>query len=426
MAYLDQPMAPMPSHHGLRPQAPQFFPAEALPILQSTSFADPILMTFLVDQWGSIFQRLGVKDIENICRFCEIKSLGFPEWFALLETLVLNNNVRGGSVEEDMAQIFQAIGRNDLFGLARGSKDQTDGSISLDDLILRIRQLAGKTLFLVDDDSIPNALSELLEMHSSMPKVKLPFLMVPFVAERARFKSFQIAKNEPWFAFVHTQTKSQDAADRLLTIAGTIAHLTADLNSTICLVSEDDFACKVEASLGKIKFQQEARKIRLLNKIQLFQALQPLMSEVELDKSDESRESYEPNLEERFQRFLRLIYDRYVVSNIESERLSALGLIVKEEKIFSNKGGLRPFIDRGVELKFLERQGSDGNAAVIFSFDAFQNWYKSTQKVPTSTEVPRSIDASSQLPQIEDLILHFRRLAGKTGSWEELGARVLQ
>jgi hypothetical protein len=102
-------------------------------------------------------------------------------------------------------------------------------------------------------------------MYPSLPpKVQLPFLVVSFVSRDAPNKWEKVIK-EPWFALVRSQTNAKDAADHVLTIAASIAHFFADLNSNIFLVCMDGGAREVVSTLERIKVQDGVRKIVLLS-----------------------------------------------------------------------------------------------------------------------------------------------------------------
>lgn len=458
-AYLGlQPVPPTSCPYAL-PSAPQITPPTPSPVLRYTSHANPYFIDFLLNQWGDIFQKLDVNDIENICNFCKIESLGFPQWSALLKALVLNKSVREKSVEEDMSQIFQAIDREDLYALPRGTI-HSDGSITIEDLIPRIKRLAGKTLFLVDGDNFPNAPGIVLDMYSSLPpKVKLPFLVASFVSASANFKAFQRAIDKPWFAFVHSQTNAKDAADHVLTIMATIAHREADINSTFCILSRDGFAREVVESLKTIKVKKGGgfREIKLLSP-QLFEKeLKLLNPGLELDvktipyqspgygqrkiplppvsrspysldeedkfkvEKEDPKESYHGTVpqysfegktaslsegifnewDQRCHKFLELLYKTFILNKVKNVRLSILGVFLREQHVYHETAGLRDFINYGVDEGFMVRQGEQGEAEVVFSFEAFENWAdKWLDGSKKTLASPQLLQTDTRLPHV--------------------------
>ncbi len=46
-------------------------------------------------------------------------------------------------------------------------------------------------------------------------------------------------------------------------------------------------------------------------------------------------------------------------------RLSTLGVVMRENFVYSEKAGLKPLVERAVELGLAERRGEQGNAELV-------------------------------------------------------------
>jgi hypothetical protein len=69
--------------------------------------------------------------------------------------------------------------------------------------------------------------------------------------------------------------------------------------------------------------------------------------------------------EERFSRFVAILNKLYVQRDILEVRLSTLGVVMRENFVYSEKAGLKPLVERAVELGLGERRGEQGNAALV-------------------------------------------------------------
>lgn len=67
---------------------------------------------------------------------------------------------------------------------------------------------------------------------------------------------------------------------------------------------------------------------------------------------------------DRYTRFVGIL-DEYLRSGVTVVRLSNLGMLLKQRFVYSEKSGLKPLIERGVDDKLLIRQGEQGMAEVI-------------------------------------------------------------
>jgi hypothetical protein len=262
-------------------------------------------------------------------------------------------------------------------------------------------------------------------MYPSLPpKEKLPFMLVSCVFNNNIPKAFQKAIHEPWFAFLVAQTNVKTAADHVLTIACTIAHLYADINTDILIFHQDGSAREVVYSLKGIREQEGIRKIKLLRLEDfkhMLNSLNPGIEFGENKKTDQSlglmqgvsshlewqlrykideEEKFEDELkerdqeavsiyhsegetidwEQRFQWFRAILYKTYIEKGEKIIRLSTLGKLVRTKHIIHEKVGFSKLLKNCIESGFMYRQGSGGEAAVVLLKEAFERWYESSEE----------------------------------------------
>jgi hypothetical protein len=110
--------------------------------------------------------------------------------------------------------------------------------------------------------------------------------------------------------------------------------------------------------------------------------------------------------EERFVRFITILYNNYVKRDIEAVRLSTLGVLMRENFVYSEKAGLKPLVERSVQLFLCRRQGVQGNAELVMIkklFDIFietksiEAYTKKAGLAPTlpQPQIPESVAQQS-------------------------------
>jgi hypothetical protein len=257
-------------------------------------------------------------------------------------------------------------------------------------------------LFLINGDKYSEKIVQHLTLYPL--DVELPFMLVLFASVNSDLTQKIKYKNKDSFTIVHAHTNGKDALQSILTIAGTIAHLTADLSSDICILDPTSSAFEVKFSLERINTQEGVRRIRLLTPTRFHQMLEspnprlvqkhahlPALRSSLFSKEGKSeakekvpvdatiseysyetimeltRETFSQDWEQRFQQFFEVIYEKYIRPGKSSCLHSDL-----EHHVTHRKEDLIDFIDHGVDLGFVVQKEQE----FLFDEEALKEWLK--------------------------------------------------
>jgi hypothetical protein len=87
-----------------------------------------------------------------------------------------------------------------------------------------------------------------------------------------------------------------------------------------------------------------------------------------------SSEGIGSNEQLRFEKFLDIIYNVYVLRYKMCIRFSTLGVVMNQHSVTLIKHDLKRFTERAQDLGFMRRQGKEGNTEAVFDGDVFKRW----------------------------------------------------